>query len=104
MLQLSVKVRVFKDVWIRFYFRLYTGADTLNDNCSHGELRIASRSDDSEALSSEGRLEICVNGVWGTICGIRYGTRDANVACRQLGYDDQGMCMMDINSFCVCMV
>ena len=64
--------------------------DTVNDNCTHGDLRIASRSDDESALSSEGRLEICVNGVWGTICDFKYGTRDAKVACRQLGYDDEG--------------
>ena len=70
----------------------------MNDNCSHGELQIASRSDDSEALASEGRLEICVNGVWGTICDVRYGARDANVACRQLGYDGQGMFMLDMDN------
>ena len=63
----------------------------MNDNCTHGDLRIASRSDDESALSSEGRLEICVNGVWGTICDLKYGTRDATVACKQLGYDGQGM-------------
>ena len=62
-----------------------------SDNCSHGELRIASRSDDSNALSSEGRLELCLNGVWGTICDAKYGTRDAQVACRQLGYEAEGL-------------
>ena len=75
---------------------VYTGADTLNDNCSQGELRIASRTDHATDQFSQGRLDICINSVWGTICGIRFGTKDANVACRQLGYEGQGMCMNNI--------
>ena len=29
-------------------------------------------------------MEICLNGVWGTICDDRWGTPDAVVACQQL--------------------
>ena len=69
-----------------------TALDTVDGNCTHGDLRIASHTDDSTDLFSEGRLEVCVNRVWGTICDTAYGTRDADVACSQLGYDDQGTC------------
>ena len=65
-------------------------ADVQSDNCSHGDVQIASRSDDTTTLSSEGRLEVCVNGVWGTVCDLRFGTGDAEVACKQMGYDGEG--------------
>ena len=66
-------------------------ADTEDGDCSHGDLRINSRTDNSNDFSSEGRLEVCINRAWGTICDTSFGTRDAQVACTQLGYDGEGM-------------
>ena len=38
-----------------------------------------------------GRIEVCLNNSWGTICTNTWDNRDASVACRQLGYSPYGL-------------
>ena len=51
----------------------------------YGDLRLARGSRTSSSYTS-GRLEIFINGRWGTVCDDSFGFTDANVACRQLGF------------------
>ena len=54
--------------------------------CTHGTTRLI-----GGTSSLEGRVEVCVNGLWGTVCSHGWTARDANVACRQLSYSGSGM-------------
>ena len=42
---------------------------------------------------AEGRLELCLNQAWGTVCGTQFGHTEAKVACRQIeGFSEEGNC------------
>ena len=53
---------------------------SAGDCSTPGEVRLA-----DNISEIEGRVEICYNGEWGTICDNHWGPLDAMVACRQLG-------------------
>lgn len=56
-----------------------------NQTCENGELRLV-----NGRIPSEGRLEICYNSVWGTICHDGWENVEARVACTELGYPGNG--------------
>ena len=49
--------------------------------CTTGDVRLR-----GGATNKEGRVELCWNEAWGTVCDIGWGTNDALVVCRQLGF------------------
>ena len=53
--------------------------------CTTGQLRLVGGN-----ILNEGRVEICMNNVWGTVCDNGWSSTDATVVCRQLGYSTQG--------------
>jgi deleted-in-malignant-brain-tumors protein 1 len=54
-------------------------------NCTHGEVRLV----DGDR-PSEGRLEVCLQGSWGSVSHYGWNRQAAKVVCRQLGYSTKG--------------
>ena len=53
--------------------------------CITGQLRLV-----GGYLANEGRVEICMKNIWGTVCSDSWGSPDATVVCQELGYSTRG--------------
>lgn len=61
-------------------------------DCEDGQVRLVQGMVDEENLTMDGRLEICFNNAWGTVCNNFFRLTDAQVACNQLiGFDREGL-------------
>ena len=62
-----------------------------NAICTTGKTQLQLTSENVTGNSLEGRLEVCVNNAWGTVCDSLFGSEDAAVACSGLsGFSQQG--------------
>ena len=50
-------------------------------NCTYGNVRLVGGSN-----QYEGRVEVCINDQWGTVCDDSWSSIDATVVCQQLEY------------------
>lgn len=57
--------------------------------CLTGDIRLQ-----GGGTGTEGRVELCVNNLWGTVCGDSWSTSNAAVVCRQLKLSPVGQYLM----------
>ena len=61
--------------------------------CRSGDLRLQGSN-----IPGGGRVEVCVNNVWGTVCDNGWSSTDTRVVCRQLGFPVLGTATSKINA------
>ena len=92
MLDCSVKYELVSDLVALFHSDVLLHIAMLHSitnvftDCDHGDIRLVSISN-----PLQGRVEVCYDGVWGTVCSQSWSRSDAAVACRQLGFSSTGM-------------
>ena len=75
-----------------YYSIFFVASSIVAETCETGNVRLFNFSDNINEATRQGRLEICINNVWGVICSDNlFDTRDAEVFCGQLdGFTSQG--------------
>lgn len=65
---------------------------TLSGNCEDGDIRLEGGVDNDQTRTRDGRIEICFNNAWGTVCNTAFSLLDAIVTCHQLtGFKKEGV-------------
>ena len=63
----------------------YARVNVEPGQCDQGAVRLS-----DGFIDQEGRVEVCHDNVWGSICDDGWDNTDAHVICSQLGYDKLG--------------
>ena len=53
--------------------------------CTDGDVRLVNGS-----TAMEGRIEVCINNTYGTVCDDFFDSNEATIVCSQLGFTSGG--------------
>lgn len=60
-------------------------------DCNTGEIRLVGGSD-----NTEGRVELCIEGKWNSVCGDHWGNSESYIVCSELGLVPSGIISVTI--------
>lgn len=63
---------------------------TRSANCSDGDVRLQDGMSDLANGVMEGRLEVCINEAWGSVCIDHFGSAEAAVVCNSFNLTGRG--------------
>ena len=69
---------------VQYIFTFFFKYTFYKELCVQGAIRLQGNT------ATSGRVEICNNNEWGSVCENLWGPADALVACRQLGFSEFG--------------
>jgi hypothetical protein len=78
MQELSASVSINECISVGWFVLLHVSLTV----CEDGEVRLVGGGSDF----TFGRVEVCLNQTWGSVCGDSWDDTDARVVCNQLGY------------------
>ena len=58
----------------------------IGSTCTDNDVQLAGSDN-----PSVGRLEVCIHGLWGSVCDDSWTNVNARVVCQQLGYESEGI-------------
>ena len=68
------------------YIQMYAHTFVYIGVCENGALRLVNSSGGTGEGVMSGRVEICWNEMWGTVCNHNWSLLDAAVVCYELGF------------------